>query len=78
MTTPRFAVAVGVLALLVMPTDAHAYLDPGTGSLIIQGLLAALFGAAFTIKLYWGRLKAWFAGTPPPAEEPPAPEPSES
>ena len=62
--------AVAVLLVLV-PVDAYAYLDPGTGSLILQGLLAALFGAAYTIKTYWSRLKGIFqrqaATTQPPA-----------
>ena len=32
---------------------AHAYLDPGTGSLILQGLLAAIAGALVTANIYW-------------------------
>ena len=38
-----------------------AYLDPGTGSLILQMLIAGIIGAMFTIKLYWYRLKAFVA-----------------
>ncbi len=48
------------LSALVYLPPAHAYLDPITGSMIIQGLVAAIAGAAVAIKLYWGRLKAWF------------------
>lgn len=34
--------------LLGIPTPAHAYIDPGTGSLLLQGLAAALItGLAF-------------------------------
>jgi len=36
---------------------AFAYLDPGTGSLILQMLIAGIIGAMYTIKLYWYRLK---------------------
>lgn len=36
---------------------ALAYLDPGTGSLILQGLIAAIAGSLLTIKLYWYKLK---------------------
>ncbi|MGK0296860.1 MAG: hypothetical protein ACI9XC_000459 [Gammaproteobacteria bacterium] len=36
--------------------SAAAYLDPGTGSLILQMLIAGIIGAMFTIKLYWYRL----------------------
>lgn len=37
--------------------SAIAYLDPGTGSLILQMLIAGIIGAMYTIKLYWYRLK---------------------
>lgn len=37
-----------------------AYLDPGTGSIIIQVLVAGLFGALFVIKLFWGKIKNLF------------------
>ena len=30
--------------LFAAPTQAFAYLDPGTGSIILQGLIAALVG----------------------------------
>ncbi|MDA9819216.1 hypothetical protein N9B80_02080 [Methylophilaceae bacterium] len=32
------------------PTFAHAYLDPGTGSIILQGLIALIGGIAFYFK----------------------------
>ena len=41
--------------------SAVAYLDPGTGSLILQMLIAGIMGTIFTIKLYWYRLKDVFA-----------------
>ncbi len=37
-----------------------AYLDPGSGSFILQLLIAALLGAAFLLKTYWGRVKLFF------------------
>ena len=49
-----------IAALLYVP-QAHAYLDPVTGSMLIQGLIGAIAGAAVAIKLYWGRLKSWYA-----------------
>jgi len=33
-----------LLALVMMPVTAHAYIDPGTGSMLFQSLLAVLFG----------------------------------
>lgn len=40
--------------LLIVP-NAHAYLDPGSGSAILQGILGALAAIALTLKLYWHR-----------------------
>ncbi len=41
------------------------YLDPGSGSFILQVLLAALLGGGFAIKAYWKKIKAVFVKTPP-------------
>jgi hypothetical protein len=41
--------------LCVSPTLAFAYLDPGTGSLLIQAAIGAL--AAITV--FWGHLKVY-------------------
>lgn len=43
-----------LLALAMSP--AHAYLDPGSGSAILQGIIGALAAIAITLKLYWHRL----------------------
>jgi hypothetical protein len=40
---------------------AHAYLDPGTGSILVQSLLAGIAGAVAVLGLYWQRVKAFFA-----------------
>jgi len=58
--------AVLLAALLIHPfllfSNAHAYLDPGTGSYIIQMLVAGLLGAAFAVKLFWIRIKRFVSG----------------
>ncbi|MDI7275208.1 MAG: hypothetical protein QME94_04445 [Anaerolineae bacterium] len=46
--------------LLAFPPPAHAYLDPGTGSLVVQLLVAGLLGVALTVRLFWRRIKAAF------------------
>lgn len=43
---------------LLFPSPAHAYLDPGTGSVILQVVLAGILGAVFTLKSYWRAVKA--------------------
>lgn len=44
--------------LLLMPRIAHAYLDPGTGSLIVQMTVAAVLGVGFALKMYWRKIKS--------------------
>jgi hypothetical protein len=52
---PAAAIAVG------QPLEIRvAYLDPGTGSLILQALVAALAGAIVVITSYWQKIRALF------------------
>jgi len=46
------------LAAAAWPAAALAYIDPGTGSLLIQGVIAAIAAIGVTLKLYWHRLIA--------------------
>ena len=41
-------------------TDALAYLDPGTGSMLLQGLLATIAGGIFFIRNKWAWFKSLF------------------
>ncbi len=41
--------------------NAYAYLDMGTGSYIIQAILAGLFTSIYFIKLYWFKVTHWIA-----------------
>ncbi len=36
----------------------YAYIDPGTGSFVIQIVLGALFAGLFMLKLWWNKVKA--------------------
>lgn len=49
-----------VVLALVFPRDAYAYLDPGTGSLVIQTVIAAVAAAAYAVRSYWGRIRTLF------------------
>jgi hypothetical protein len=51
------AVLSSVLSAPLM--TGHAYLDPGSGSFLLQLLLAALLGGLFVLRSYWGRIKAF-------------------
>jgi hypothetical protein len=54
---PRPALAVLLLALA---TPAHAYIDPSSGSLVLQMILGGIAGALVAVRLYWKRLTGLF------------------
>jgi len=39
----------------------NLYLDPGSGSYLLQLLIAAALGALFALRLYWKRVKGFFS-----------------
>lgn len=51
---------VALILVLCFSPDAYAYLDPGTGSYMLQILLGSLVAGFFVIKQYWHRLKNFF------------------
>ena len=65
----RLSVSTVLLLFLATPSVCFAYLDPGTGSMILQGLLAAIALAAVTLKDYWQRFLALFRRSAGPEEE---------
>jgi hypothetical protein len=55
-------VPVAVILLLVLAAEVRvdAYLDPGSGSMLVQLLLGGVAGAAVIMKLGWERFKGVF------------------
>lgn len=39
-----------------------AYLDPGTGSIIVQAIIGAVVGAGVVVKVYWRKIRSLFGG----------------
>lgn len=48
---PQFAIA----CLFALP--AHAYVDPGTGSMVIQIIIGGIVASAYMVKTYYDELK---------------------
>ena len=66
---------VGVLgAWLLAEVPAQAYLDPGSGSMLLQILLGGVAAVGVIWKLYWNRVTSLFRGkdTPQQPMDPPA------
>ena len=45
------------------------YLDPGSGSFLIQILIASLLGLSVALAAMWGRIKGWLGIKSKPAED---------
>lgn len=48
--------AAGFFLATTLP--AYAYLDPGTGSMVLQAILASVAVAGATVSMYWGKVRA--------------------
>lgn len=53
-----FLTALGFIAIFyfIAPNRLHAYLDAGTGSYMVQIIIAFAAGGAFAIKIFWRRI----------------------
>jgi len=49
------------LLLLMLPASAFAYVDPGSGMILWQGLIAAVGIALAFIRSPWKTLRSWLA-----------------
>lgn len=50
------SLVLATFCLLFLPRGAHGYLDPGTGSFIVQVLIAILLGGIMTVRRAWSRI----------------------
>ena len=53
-----FLVWCVALTALASPTPALAYLDPTTGSMLLQLILGGVAGIAVAFKLFWHRVRS--------------------
>lgn len=59
----RRTLLFSLIALIAVPSAAAAptlaYLDPGTGAVLLQSLLALFMGLVVAIGVWWNRFKAF-------------------
>ena len=63
-TSYPIRIALAVIGCSVLAAPSYAYLDPGTGSIILQSVLAGIAVVMGVLRLYWYRLKAFLSGKP--------------
>lgn len=63
------AAALPALLLVFAAEPALAYLEPGTGSLLMQTLFGLGVAAMMAVRVYWARIKGFFARLRPGAAQ---------
>lgn len=61
---------LSIILSLDSATEAHAYLDPGSGSMILQLLMGGIAGVIVVFKLYWQQFIGIFRTTKDGASSP--------
>ena len=57
-----FIILTAIFSIIIItPQHAFAYLDPASGSMILQGILAAIAAVGVSIGIFWRRLKLIFS-----------------
>ena len=51
---------VYLFSFLKPAADVANYLDPGSGSFLIQLLIGGIVGLALVVRTFWGRIKLFF------------------
>ena len=62
----------GAILATAMLQPAHAYLDPGTGSILLQGLIAAVAAVTVGARIYLSKIRGLFRSkksTPSPERD---------
>jgi len=54
---------IGGMAMLSVAAPAHAYLDPSTGSIILQATIGAIAGATMFARTFLYRIKSAIFGS---------------
>lgn len=67
-TVGRLTLAAAAASLAMLAQPAWAYLDPGTGSMIISAIVGLFATVGLAVKTYWYKIKAFFRRDARPAE----------
>lgn len=60
----KLRILLSLLMVFAWSGSASAYFDPGTGSAVLQLLLAGIGGALVVGRMYWAKIKSVFGADP--------------
>jgi hypothetical protein len=69
MPTRARRIALMVVACLAIASPVWAYLDPGTGSMLVSAVIGVAAAVGLGVKMFWYRLVVFFRGKRPTPEE---------
>jgi hypothetical protein len=55
------ALLVFIFLMLFFFRDSEAYIDPGSGSYVLQLIVASFFAIVFALKMFWRNIRAFFS-----------------
>ena len=62
-------IAFLLVAFLAVASPAYAYLDPGTGSMLLSAVIGVAAAVGLAVKMFWYRLVGFFRGKGPVADK---------
>ena len=56
----KVASIIPIIPLLISSQGTDPYLDPGTGSMVLQVGIGFLFGGLLALQIFWNRISIFF------------------
>lgn len=55
-----FVAYLSLMFCLMFERTAHAYIDPGIGSVVFQVAIGGIIGASIAVKVFWKNIVSFF------------------
>ena len=52
-------ILMSIFIVLIFVNQSYAYIDPGTGSMLVQAVLAAIAAVSVSIGIFWRRIRSF-------------------
>ena len=56
----KHSLFLSLFIYFILINKSYAYLDPGTGSMILQAILGFIAASLAYLSFYWGKVKTFF------------------
>jgi len=52
-------ILMSIFLVLIFVNQSYAYIDPGTGSMLVQAVLAAIAAVSVSIGIFWHQIRSF-------------------